>query len=91
VLADNPVDFLRLLAIGYDEICWNQEFSSPPNANFVDGACFVHPNVKYQQWVRDTFSVNIPTTASEIVRYPSEIENLESNDPFFQWVKQNVR
>lgn len=30
VLADDAVDFLRLLAIGYREICWNAEFGAPP-------------------------------------------------------------
>lgn len=31
VLADDPIDFIRLLAIGYDEICWREQFSAPPN------------------------------------------------------------
>lgn len=88
VLADDPVDFLRLLAIGYDEICWNEEFSSRPNANLVDGDCFVHPNTKYQQWVIDTFSVAIPNTASEIVKCPSEMGDLKSEDPFCQWLNK---
>ena len=26
----NGLDFLRLLAIGYEEICWNGEFAAPP-------------------------------------------------------------
>jgi hypothetical protein len=57
VLADDPVDFLRLLAIGYDEICWDVLFSNPPNANCDVHEMFVHPNVDYQNWVKDTFSV----------------------------------
>ncbi|HVT82859.1 MAG TPA: hypothetical protein VHM90_19630, partial [Phycisphaerae bacterium] len=32
VLTEDPVDFLRLLAIGYDEICWDHQFSDLPNA-----------------------------------------------------------
>lgn len=90
VLADDPVDFLRLLAIGYDEVCWNEEFSSPPNTNLADGDCFVHPNIGYQQWVRDTFSVDIPNTANEIVKCPSEMGDVESDDPFCRWVEQNI-
>lgn len=91
VLADTPVDFLRLLAIGYDEICWSQEFSRSPNANLADGECFVYPNIAYQQWVRDTFSVDIPKTAHEIVKCPSERGDLRSDDPFCRWVEQNVQ
>lgn len=86
VLADDPVDFLRLLAIGYDEICWNSEFSQPPNSG---SGLFVHPNVEYQTWVTQTFSVSIPKTAAEIVRYPSEMGDVESPDDFCRWVEKN--
>ena len=88
VLADDPVDFLRLLAIGYDEICWNSAFSKPPNA---DGGLFVHPNVEYQSWVKRTYSVTIPQTAAEIVRHPSEMGDSESEDAFCRWVEKNNR
>ena len=83
VLADDPVDFLRLLAIGYDEICWPEAFGSPPNAasDFI-----VQPNTEFQDWVKTTFSVSIPTTASEIVRHPSDMGDKDSPDPFHSWV-----
>ncbi len=86
VLADDPVDFLRLLAIGYDEICWNWEFSQPPNSS--DGM-FVHPNVEYQDWVKKTFSVSIPKTAAEIVKHPSEMGDSKSADDFCKWVEKS--
>ncbi len=86
VLADDPVDFLRLLAIGYDEICWNDQYSQPPNSGTE---LFVHPNVEYQDWVKQTFSVSIPRTASEIVKHPSEMGDAESLDDFCQWVEKN--
>jgi hypothetical protein len=89
ILADDPVDFLRLLAIGYDEICWNSEFSKPPNAARGAGALFVHPNVEFQSWVTKTFSVTIPQTAAEIVRHPSEMGDVESEDAFCQWVENS--
>lgn len=86
VLADDPVDFLRLLAIGYDEICWNCEFSQPPNSG---SGLFVHPNTEYQDWVKKTFSVSIPKTAAEIVKHPSEMGDAESLDDFCRWVEKN--
>ena len=88
VLADDPVDFLRLLAIGYDEICWNSAFSEPPNTH---GELFVHPNVKYQEWVAKRFSVTIPKTAAEIVKHPSEMGDSQSEDDFCRWVEKNTR
>ncbi len=39
VLANNALDFLRLLAIGYDEICWNAEFANPPNSVKTEMNC----------------------------------------------------
>lgn len=83
VLADDPVDFLRLLAIGYDEICWPEAFDSPPNtsSDFI-----VQPNADFQDWVRTTFSVAIPATAGEIVRHPSKMGDKDSPDPFHRWV-----
>jgi hypothetical protein len=83
VLADDAVDFLRLLAIGYDEICWSEAFDSPPNS---DSDFIVQPNTEFQNWVKSTFSVSIPTTAREIVRHPSKMGDEDSLDPFNRWV-----
>jgi len=87
VLAEDPVDFLRLLAIGYDEICWNDAFDEPPNA---DDDMIVHPNTAYQKWVQETFNASIPSTASEIVKTAAEIGDKDSPDEFCRWVDQNV-
>jgi hypothetical protein len=87
VLATDAVDFLRLLAIGYDEICWDDDFDKPPNAK---GGTFVHPNVEFQKWVSNTFAVEIPRTAAEIVLHPSKMGAAQSDDPFWQWVEKNA-
>ena len=87
VLADDPIEFLRLLAIGYDEICWNEAFSEPPN---TDDDMIVHPNIKFQSWVQQTFDVTIPSTALEIVKTPAEMGDASSTDEFCQWVERNA-
>lgn len=84
ILADDPVDFLRLLAIGYDEICWGDEFSKPPNAS---GEFIVEPNLLFRDWVVGTFDVTIPTRAIEIVGHPDSMDDEHSEDAFWQWVK----
>lgn len=86
VLADNAIDFLRLLAIGYDEICWSEQFGSPPNEGNAEFR--VEPNVKFQEWVKSTFNVEIPTTALEIVKHPSDIGDEDSEDEFCRWCQQ---
>ncbi len=85
VLADNMVDFIRLLAIGYDEICWDEYFSMSPTEikDFV-----VKPNLKFQNWVKDTFKVEIPKTALEIIKYPATMDDEYSEDEFFNWYQQ---
>jgi len=87
VLADNFVDFLRLLAIGYNEICWDTNFPFPPNENndFV-----VKPNVKFQSWVKDTFNVEIPKNALEIVKFPARMDDESSEDEFFNWYQKFI-
>jgi hypothetical protein len=86
VLADDAVDFLRLLAIGYDEICQDHLFAHPPNTDPRD--TFVHPNMEFQRWVCETFHVSIPRVALEIVAHPSRMGDPESQDPFWRWLEE---
>jgi hypothetical protein len=88
VLADNPVDFLRLIAIGYDEICWSENFSRPPSQ--ADGF-LVNPHAQFQDWVSRTFHVTIPGTASEIVKHPSLMGDVDPKDEFAQWVDHQIQ
>lgn len=85
VLADNAVDFLRLLAIGYDEICWDEEYPYPPN-EAPDNDFQVNPNTAFQNWVTQTFGVEIPKTALEIVKHPAQMDDESSEDEFFNWI-----
>jgi hypothetical protein len=85
VLADNGLDFLRLLAIGYEEICWNEEFAAPPQPCEPHGDTVNGP---YRDWLHATFGVTIPATALEIVRQPSEMGDTATTDPFCRWVDQ---
>lgn len=87
VLADHALDFLRLLAIGYDEICWDEDFPYPPNEN-PNADMIVKPNTEFQNWVTQTFDTKIPKTALEIVKYPACLDDKSSEDAFFQWIQK---
>jgi hypothetical protein len=87
VLADDPVDFLRLLAIGYDEICWGEALSEPPGAN---AEFMVQPNRPFSQWVQETFAVTIPERGTEIVKHPTSMDAPTSPDRFWRWVRRLV-
>ena len=86
-LADNPVDFLRLLAIGYDEICWGDDYAQPPTQ---DDEGQGRPDRLYATWVEQTFDVTIPDRAAAIVPNPASMDDTESSDPFWQWVQRHI-
>jgi len=58
VLAADFTDFLRLLAIGYGELGF-EDLSKPPEEN--------EPNSKFQEWVKVQFNTTIPTNGSEFI------------------------
>lgn len=88
VLGHDPLDFLRLLAIGYDEICWNDDFNISAADSFIKNDFRVKPNLKFQNWLVHEFNTSIPNTASEIVKYPAEFGDENSPDSFCSWVNK---
>ena len=82
ILVKNALDFLRLLAIGYDEICWDEDYSLPPNKLGIN--TFVHPNTQYQEWVQNTFHTTIPKIGLEVVT-PHSMCDEPITDPFLKW------
>ncbi|RYP86888.1 hypothetical protein EKO23_07915 [Nocardioides guangzhouensis] len=82
VLGDDAVDFLRLIAIGYDEICWNEDWREPPRPE-PDHAVLNEP---YRRWVEATVDTTIPATAVELVPSPAEMGDADNDDVWCQWV-----
>ena len=82
ILVKNALDFLRLLAIGYDEICWDEYYSLPPNND--KNEMFVHPNTQYQEWVQNTFHTTIPKIGLEVAT-PHNMNDEPITDPFLKW------
>ena len=82
ILVKNPLDFLRLLAIGYDEICWDEDYPLPPNSNKDN--TFVYPNTQYQEWVQNTFHTTIPKIGLEVAT-PHNMNDEPITDPFLKW------
>ena len=76
VLASNCVDFLRLLAVGYDEIGFDN-LSQPPEEA---------PDSQFRDWVKQTFAVAIPRFGDEIVEAA-----MDTHDDFQAWINTKVR
>ena len=82
ILVKNALDFLCLLAIGYDEICWDEDYPLSPNSNKDN--TFVHPNTQYQEWVQNTFHTTIPKIGLEVAT-PHSMCDEPITDPFLKW------
>ena len=101
IMVDDPVNFLRLLAIGYNELCWGEVHGLTPEqvveAEHPDIADYDEEELEYvqrpvppialQQWVSNTFGVSIPATASEIMPVLPSMDADHSDDPFWAWVR----
>lgn len=82
LLGKTPLDFLRLLAIGYQEISGDcLAFPDEPPAETCD-------NSAYRAWLAERYGVKIPERAREILGdFPDERVEI-SDDPFWQWVRK---
>lgn len=82
LVADDPVDFLRLIAIGYPDVCWPEEWGAPP----VEEPGWPVRNEPLRHWVSTAFDVTIPETASELVPAPAEMGQTDTDDEFARWL-----
>ncbi|MDP8100837.1 hypothetical protein [Phocoenobacter atlanticus] len=87
ILANNMLGFIRFLAIGYSEICWEEEFSISPYEEDPN----LERNIYFENWVTKTFNIEIPQIATEIIKYSSTMEDDYSKDEFFNWCKSKFR
>lgn len=90
VLMENMEDLLRLLAIGYDELCWPDQFELTPDEvseNEYDDDDYPPPPQLFRNYVEGTLGLNIPARASDIVSHTVSMDESESNDAFWNWMK----
>jgi hypothetical protein len=95
IMVASPLDFLRALAIGYDELCWDEIHELTPQEAFLeenpdyedepDSFDPPKPPLALRDWVTRTFGVSIPERASEVLKAMPSM-NEDSSDPFHRWV-----
>ncbi|MDQ8731068.1 hypothetical protein [Bradyrhizobium sp. LHD-71] len=83
LLGHTPLDFLRLMAIGYEEI--SGDCAGMPHKPPREGG----RNAAYRAWLTGRYGVTIPETATEILDEIPEPFAETSNDPFWRWVKKH--
>jgi len=79
----DALDFIRLLAIGYSWITYFYDKSNFYTAEDVS------VNHEFQAWVVETFNTTIPKNAHEIIPNFITINDLTSDDPFWQWDREH--
>lgn len=95
IMTDSPLDFLRALAIGYDELCWEEIHALTPAEAFLeqnpdaeddpDSLDHPKPPLALRDWLTRTFGVTIPERANEVLRAMPSM-NEDSSDPFHRWI-----
>ena len=86
-VGETPLDLLRLLAIGYPEIAFPEQFSRKPQE--LKEIEFRAPNAAYQAWVTATFDVAIPEYGTDICPKDPCWDDESSEDPFWQYLDAN--
>jgi hypothetical protein len=88
ILTATPLDFLRLLAIGYEEISGDclEAPDEPPDDQ--DGERLV-VNEAYRSWLTGRYGVTIPRMASEVMNEIPGALAKTSRDPFWNWVRRH--
>jgi hypothetical protein len=86
IIADEPVDFLRFLAIGYEEPAFPEHFGYTP----IEATASEHytPPVDFRDWVESSFGVTVPPTADGLVPAIAKLDDAHSDDPFWRWVRR---
>lgn len=85
IWVETPLDLLKLLAIGYEELCWEESYGKKPIEASYDADNFSMPAL-FRNWLIEKFDVTIPNTAAEIVNNMSEM-GVVSDDPFCIWIE----
>ncbi len=91
VLCDQPIDMLRLMAIGYDELCWADQYGKTPEQARLefdpdDETPYVPPRA-FKSFVEQTFAVTVPPKAVDIVPNFAQLERPSLSDPFWKWLR----
>ncbi len=90
VLAENMEDLLRLLAIGYDELCWPDQFQQTPDEvreEEDEENDYPPPPQLFRHYLEGILGLSIPTRASDIFLNTVSMDESESNDPFWNWLR----
>lgn len=88
-LADDPVHLLRLLALGYPELSAPDYFGMAAADAYAMGygpAGTYLPPARFRAHVERDLDLDVPSTASVIIRRTASIHDSQSEDRFWRWL-----
>lgn len=88
-LADDPMHLLRLLALGYPELSAPDYFAMAPAEAYAMGygpAEDYRPPLRFRALVERDLDLDVPATASIIVRRIASLHDHQSDDRFWRWL-----
>lgn len=88
-LTSDSIAFMQLLAIGYPELCWPEDYADAPRAAPA-GSQAAQAQAAFRSWVTTTFGVAISARGVEIVPHIAALADETADDPFQHWVAANV-
>ena len=88
LISDDPMDLLKLIAIGYGEPAFYEYHGHTVEESFQqdfhDGP--INPPIAFQKELKLRFGIDTPKRASDFLPYPAQSSLGEINDPFANWL-----
>lgn len=86
IIANNAIDFLSLLSIGYSQLGDVYDFSLSPEE--IDGEGRI--NHSFVEWLAKTFGIIRAPNAAGIIKKVSDIGDKNTSDPFCLWCNKQI-
>lgn len=97
IITANAIDFLRLLAIGYEELCWPENLgrsnkhssviaANPALATAEEPILAETPPEAFRAWLASNYRVAPPETGAAIVKSVALMGDVNVADPFHLWI-----
>lgn len=84
---DAPLDLLKLMAIGYEELCWPEYYGDHPRDSAADPSQFRLPK-EYRKWLTEKYGIEIPERASDLSVSTNDQSDENSQDKFCLWFRR---
>ena len=98
VLSDSVDDFLRLIALNYNTLCWHGEmWGDPTEERVYNGILFPVDErctkpVSYREWLSEGMQMSLPTSGEDLLPQYSynAFDRKDTTDPFTLWLTANA-